>query len=270
MDFLKLEPDRSGYQYILVITDHFSRYAQAVPTRDKSSRTVARVLWEQYFLHYGIPKRLHSDQGREFDNNLIKGLASLLGVSKSRTTPYHPQGDPQPDRFNRTLLNMLGTLPVDKKHTWSKFVAPLVHAYNSTRNDSTGFSPYHIMFGREARLPIDVCFGTAPNGVSHKECSEYVKNLRRSLENAYQRASDEAAKSAAANKQRHDMKVRVVSCTLVIGCSSGMLASKASIRLQTNGIKKFTLLSGGLMIIFLCTGSSQSLSLITSEPSIGI
>ena len=86
MDFLKLEPDRSGYQYILVITDNFSRYAQAVPTRDNSSRTVARVLWEQYFLHYGIPERLHSDQGREFDNNLIKGLSSLLGVSKSRTT----------------------------------------------------------------------------------------------------------------------------------------------------------------------------------------
>ena len=105
MDVLKLEPDRSGYQYILVITDHFSRYAQAVPTRDKSSRTVAKVLWEQYFLHYGIPKRLHSDQGREFDNNLIKGLASLLGVSKSRTTHCHPQGDPQPERFNRTLLN---------------------------------------------------------------------------------------------------------------------------------------------------------------------
>ena len=170
------------------------------------------------------------------------------------------------------LLNMLGTLPVDKKHTWSKFVAPLVHAYNSTRNDSTGFSPYHIMFGREARLPIDVCFGTAPNGVSHKECSEYVKNLRRSLENAYQRASDEAAKSAAANKQRYDMKVRgsELHIGMVIGCSSGMLASKAHIRLQTNGIKKFTLMSGGLMIIFLCTGSSLSLSLITSEPSIGI
>ena len=83
-----------------------------------------------------------------------------------------------------------------------------------------------------------------------KECSE--KNLRRSLENAYQRASDEAATSAAANKQRYDM------------------VSKARIRLQTNGIKKFTLLSGGLMIIFLCTGSSLSLSLITSEPSIGI
>ena len=64
------------------------------------------------------------------------------------------------------------------------------------------------MFGREARLPIDVCFGTAPNGVSHKECSAYVKNLRRSLENAYQRALDEAAKSAAANKQRYDMKVQ--------------------------------------------------------------
>ena len=90
LDFLKLEKDHSGAEYILVITDHFSRYAQAFPTRDKSSRTVAKLMWEKYFLHYGLPTRLHSDQGREFDNRLIKELTSLLGVQKSRTTPYHP------------------------------------------------------------------------------------------------------------------------------------------------------------------------------------
>ncbi len=140
IDFLKLEPDCSGAQYILVVTDHFSRYAQAYPTRDKSSRTVARVLWEKYFLYCGLPRRVHSVQGREFDNKLIKELTHLLGIRKSRTTPYHPQGDPQPERFNRTLLSILGTLPRDKKENWSKFVGLLVHAYNCTRNDSTGFS----------------------------------------------------------------------------------------------------------------------------------
>ena len=103
---------------------------------------------------------------------------------------------------------MLGTLPCDKKQTWSKFVAPLVHAYNSTKHDSTGFSPYHIMFGREPRLPIDLCFGTTPNGVSHREHTQYVQNLRRNLEGAYRLAAKESAKSAAANKRRYDVKVR--------------------------------------------------------------
>ena len=208
IDFLKLEQDRSGAQYILVITDHFSRYAQAYPTKDKSSRTVARLLWEKYFLHYGLPTRLHSDQGREFDNKLIKELTGMLGISKLRTTPYHPQGDPQPERFNRTLLSMMGTLQNEDKQHWSKHVSSLVHAYNCTRNDSTGFSPYFIMFGREARLPIDVSFGTSPDGVTNKDHSKYVQELRSNLESAFKRASEESAKSATANKRRYDLKVR--------------------------------------------------------------
>ncbi|XP_033638539.1 uncharacterized protein LOC117299190 [Asterias rubens] len=159
-------------------------------------------------MYYGLPRRVHSDQGREFDNNLIKELTNLLGIRKSRTTPYHPQGDPQPERFNRTLLSMLGTLPEDKKQNWSKFVGPLVHAYNCTRNDSTGFSPYYIIIGREARIPLDLCFGTTPDGVTNKDHSKYVSELRKSLENAYQRAAMESAKLSESNKKRYDLRVR--------------------------------------------------------------
>ena len=110
MDFLCLEPDRSNHRSILVVTDHFTRYAQAFPTKDQTAATVAKVLWEQYFQHYGLPKRLHSDQGPEFEGRVIQHLTNMLGIKKSHTTPYHPQGHPQPERFNRTLLNMLGTL----------------------------------------------------------------------------------------------------------------------------------------------------------------
>ena len=78
----------------------------------------------------------------------------MMGIRKSQTTPYHPE------IFNRTLLSMLGTLNQGKKRQWSHHVVHLVHAYNSTKCDSTGYSPYFLMFGREARLPVDVCFGT--------------------------------------------------------------------------------------------------------------
>ena len=77
-----------------------------------------------------------------------------VAVQKSHTTPYHPQGNPQPKRFNGTLLNMLGTLTKEEKIFWSRHVSWLVHGYNCTMHDSTGYSPYFLMFGREARLPI--------------------------------------------------------------------------------------------------------------------
>lgn len=208
IDFLSLEADSRGFSSILVVTDHFSRYAQAFPTKNQKAITVAKVLVDKFFVHYGLPARIHSDQGRDFESQLIRELLKLLGVRKSRTTPYHPQGDPQPERFNRTLLSMLGTLPSSQKRQWSQHVTSLVHAYNSTKNDATGYSPYFLMYGREARLPVDVWFGGSLNddeGVTH---SQYVKKLRQDLESAYQLAAEAADKNHQKNKKLYDKLVR--------------------------------------------------------------
>lgn len=156
IDFLSMEPDARGVSNVLVITDHFTRYAQAFPTQNQKALTVAKVLVEKFFVHYGLPSRIHSDQGRDFESRLIKELLKILGIHKSRTTPYHPQGDHQPECFNRTLLSMLATLNQEKKRQCSQHVVHLVHAYNSTKSDATGYSPYFLMFGREAKLPLDV------------------------------------------------------------------------------------------------------------------
>lgn len=115
MDFLSLEPDSHNTKDILVITDHFTKYAVAIPTRDQKATTVARCLWEQFFVHYGFPARLHSDQGRDFESLLIKELCALVGIKKIRTSPYHPRGNPV-ERYNRTLLSMLGTLQEKQSH----------------------------------------------------------------------------------------------------------------------------------------------------------
>lgn len=107
MDFLSLEPDSHNTKDILVITDHFTKYAFSIPARDQKATSVARCLWDQFLIHYGFQERLHSDQGRDFDFHVIKELCALVGIKKTRTSPYHPRGNPA-ERFNRTLLSMLG------------------------------------------------------------------------------------------------------------------------------------------------------------------
>ena len=128
MDFLSLEPD-GRIKDILVMTDHFTKYAVAIPTPNQKAQTVAKCLWDNFLIHYGIPEKLHSDQGPDFESRTIKELCKVTGIHKIRTTPYHPRGNPV-ERFNRTLLNMLGTLKDQDKTHWKDFVKPLVHAYN--------------------------------------------------------------------------------------------------------------------------------------------
>ena len=110
LDYLSLERSKGGVENILVITDHFSKYAQDLPITNQIARTTARVLFDNFVVHYGFPARLHSDQVQTFESKLIEELCKIAGTEKSRTTPYHPMGNGQCKRFNQTLLKMLGTL----------------------------------------------------------------------------------------------------------------------------------------------------------------
>ena len=160
IDFLTIEaPKKDKDVHILVVTDHFTRYAQAFVTRSQTVPVVANTLWEKFFVHYGFPEKIQSDQGRNCESNLIAELCKLVQIKKLRTTPYRPEGNGSCERFNRTLISMIGMLPKELKINWPQHVSTLTHAYNCTRNNATGFSPYFFMYGRQPLLPIDIEFG---------------------------------------------------------------------------------------------------------------
>ena len=155
IDFLKVDRCSGGYEYIIVIVDHFKRYTQAFATRNKSGRTVAEKLFNDFILRFGIPDRILHDQGGEFENRLFKELEKYLGVKHCRTTPYHPMCNGMVKRMNSILLQMLRTSEETCKSQWKDELNKLVYAYNCTKYSVTGYSPYYLLFGRKPRLPVD-------------------------------------------------------------------------------------------------------------------
>lgn len=189
------------------MTDVFSKYTLAVPTRDQRAETVAQALVTEWFYRFGVPGRLHSDQGRNFESSLIRQLCEFYGVEKSRTTPYHPAGNGQCERFNRTLHNLLHTLPVSRKRDWVASLPQVVFSYNSTPHQATGESPHFLMFGQEPRLPIDFLLGRDPRpreGSVH----DWVLEHQTRLQVAFAGARERLQVMADRRKAHHDQHVR--------------------------------------------------------------
>ena len=208
IDFTLLEKSSDGKENVLIITDVFTKFTVAVATKDQKAQTVAKVLAEEWFFRYGVPLRLHSDQGRNFEGLVIKELCRLYGIKKSSTTAYHPESNSVCERFNRTLHNLLRTLEHEKKKKWSKFLAEVVHAYNSTPHSSTGYSPFYLMFGRECRLPIDLMLGTRTDISSGEADDNWITIQHERLADAYKLAKDQLLKEADRRKQIYDSKTK--------------------------------------------------------------
>ena len=175
LDFTKINPSKTGKENILVITGAFTKFSLAVCTPNQMAKMVAKILIENWFHVYGVPSRIHSDQGRCFDSNIIKALCKMYGVEQSFTSLYNLHGNAFCKRFNRTLFGLLKTLKSEEKADWPSHLPALVFAYNATPHVSTGYQPYQLMFGRCAPAPCDNWLGLrAYNDDKSITCIDWV------------------------------------------------------------------------------------------------
>lgn len=135
----------------------------------------------------------------------------MYHIAKSRTTPYHPEGNGQVERYNRTMHNLLRTLSVEQKRKWPEYLPELVYIYNSTIHSSTGYTPYFLMFGRDPILPIDHLLGivdTSSASTNTYNVSEYVSKHKDKLETAFENAKRNLEDNAEKRKEQFNRNTK--------------------------------------------------------------
>ncbi|MGH0164280.1 UNVERIFIED_CONTAM: hypothetical protein FKN15_046787 [Acipenser sinensis] len=197
------ETDRYN-RYILVVQDYFTKWVEAYPLPDDKAVTVADTLTSEWVCRYGAPYTLHSDQGSNFESDVFQRMCELLGIEKTRTTPFRPQSDGQVERFNATLQKILATTAERCHWDWDIMIPFALMAYRATKHSSTGITPNMMFLGREITEPIDLVAGRPPDDESYLTQPEYVVKLREQMEQAHWIARDVLGQaSERAKKQYH-------------------------------------------------------------------
>ena len=207
-DIAELPTSRRGYRYILVIIDHFTKYVNIYPMKNQTAETVAKHIFEDYVTEHGIPETLHTDQGRQFESRLVQQLCDKLGIRKSRSSPYHPQGAGMVERANRVIKEQLARYVADKQGDWDAHLPQLQLAYNSSVHSSTGLGPYFLLHGREARVPANITCPVPTQYASSPE--QYAVDLQRRLKKAFQYAKQKSEIAQRHQKEGYDKKIRTV------------------------------------------------------------
>ncbi|XP_063072262.1 uncharacterized protein LOC134462919 [Engraulis encrasicolus] len=177
--------------------------------KDQRATTVAQCIFEEYIRHHGIPESIHTDQGRQFESDLMKELCVLLKIEKTRTSPYHAQSDGMVERFNRTLKDQLAKYLSQTGGEWVQYLPQVELAYNSSVHCSTGFSPFFLAHGREPHLPLHLAVNWGPTATSATPGTPaaYVKDVTSRLSLALREAAQRSAAAKLQQKRQYDKQV---------------------------------------------------------------
>ena len=187
-----------GNRYILTIVDYATRYPEAVPLKGIEAERVAEALWEVW-TRVGIPKEVLTDRGTQFMSGVMTEVNRLLSIKGLATTPYHAMCNGLVERFNGTLKSMLRKLCQEQPRLWDRYLPALLFAYREVPQESLGFSPFELLYGRKVRGPMSVLRQLWTDEEAEEEVqttAEYVVELRNRLEETCALARDNLRASA--------------------------------------------------------------------------
>jgi hypothetical protein len=200
MDLVMPMPrSKHGNVAILVWQDYATRWCDAIPLKDTTASTLGRAFWFNIVCRFGCPRRILTDLGRNFMSAMFDEILRFTKTSRLRTTAYHPQTDGLVERQNQTMKQMIRTYINRKQDDWDELLPYLAFAYNTSANSTTGYSPYYLLYGREATLPVDVAMDWTPE-------SQLTHGIHEKLQIARRLAQENLIDAQNNQRRNYDVK----------------------------------------------------------------
>ena len=201
-------PTKRGSRTILTCTDQFTRWVEAFPLRDATAPEIARKVVD-FICRKGVPLELHSDQGKNVDGEVMREVCRLLGVRKTHTTAYHPQGNAITERENSVIKAMLSAYVNVRLTDWDDHLPVVMGAMRSSLHRTLNTTPNMMMLGREVRLPLHAYVGPPPETEYEQMLSsEYAVNLSEAMQQAHRVVSEHMDSIYAYQKKNYDRQVK--------------------------------------------------------------
>jgi len=190
----------AGNVYIITVLCHFSGWPECYAVPDKSARTVARVLMEEFLPRHSCPRIILSDNGLEYCNQVIDQLLQELNIAHIHTSSYHPQTQGLTERFHRFMNDTMAKYVSAQQRDWDQQIPGTLMSYRTAVQDSTRFTPFYLVYGRDPVLPIDTLL--QPQFKYYGE--DYVPTMLQRLNEAYTRTKENRMEAREKNRRRLD------------------------------------------------------------------
>jgi len=203
-----LPMSENGNKYILIFSEYLSKYVEGVALPDTTAKTVARAFMEKIVLRHGAPSTLLSDRGTNFLFDLMKEICLLCGTKKINTSAYRPQTDGMVERFNRTVAVVISMF-INRSHTnWDALLPYAIWSYNTSRHESTCYSPFFLLFGRAPISPTDQPFTFSPSRyIFHSD--DYAHEVKSALSICWEIARQNIARAQGNQARQHNKRQHV-------------------------------------------------------------
>jgi hypothetical protein len=156
IDFMTCHPHSAGgHDYIIIAIDYFTKWAEVMPTFDNTGKTTVLFLFNHVITHFGVPQAMFTDHGSHFRNFMMSELTEKLSLCHDNSMPYYLQANGQVEEINKVLITMLRWMIGIHKTSWNTMLFSALWAYRTSVKSTTRFTPFQLVYGVEAILPIE-------------------------------------------------------------------------------------------------------------------